>query len=120
MRGTVSIVLPAGTQLPVTLSLLVPVQQEIPIELDVEVYIPLVETELAQPFQNLQNLFAPLVNGLNNLPGRWADVPTFTIKTINGEYSGDNNLLRDTEGRQNAWDCSVWNGRECQADELAQ
>lgn len=68
INGTVSLSLPAGTQLPVALDLIVPVNQEIPVQLDVAVDIPLDETELGQPFGDLQAIFTPLDGLLNDLP----------------------------------------------------
>jgi hypothetical protein len=69
INGTVSLNLPAGTELPVALDLVVPVNQTIPVQLDVAVDIPLDETELGQPFGDLQAIFTPLDDLLTNLPG---------------------------------------------------
>lgn len=68
INGQVSIELPKGLILPVELSLEVPVEQTIPISLDVQVEIPLDETELGTPFGTLQSLFQPLDKLLNGLP----------------------------------------------------
>ena len=68
INGNVAINLPAGLQLPVWLDLTVPVSQSVPVNLAVEVNIPLDETELGPPFQQLQGLFAPLDNLLQGLP----------------------------------------------------
>lgn len=68
INGQVSIELPKGLILPVELSLEVPVEQTIPISLDVQVEIPLDETELGSPFGTLQSLFQPLDKLLNGLP----------------------------------------------------
>lgn len=68
INGTVSLNLPAGTTLPVALNLVVPVNQEIPVQLDVAVDIPLDETELGQPFSDLQAIFTPLDGLLTDLP----------------------------------------------------
>ncbi len=68
INGNVAINLPAGLQLPVRLDLTVPVSQSVPVNLAVEVNIPLDETELGPPFQQLQGLFAPLDNLLQGLP----------------------------------------------------
>ncbi|MCJ7626043.1 MAG: hypothetical protein MUO76_21335 [Anaerolineaceae bacterium] len=53
------IILPAGTQLPVHLSLVVPVDQNIPVDLIVYVDIPLSQTDLHEPFQGLQFVVEP-------------------------------------------------------------
>lgn len=69
INGTVALQLPAGLELPVALSLVVPVSQTIPVHLAVSVDIPLRETELGQPFGDLQAIFSPLDQFLTNLPG---------------------------------------------------
>ncbi|MDJ0756028.1 MAG: hypothetical protein QNJ45_21045 [Ardenticatenaceae bacterium] len=66
--GNVALTLPEGTELPVQLTLDVPVDQTIPINLPVDVNIPLDETELGQPFNRLQALFSPLNDLLGGLP----------------------------------------------------
>jgi hypothetical protein len=68
INGQVSLTLPAGLQLPVQLSLEVPVDQTIPVQLAVDVQIPLSETELGKPFNDLQGIFGPLDATLGNLP----------------------------------------------------
>jgi hypothetical protein len=68
INGVVSLELPAGMTLPIALSLNVPVSQTVPVSLAVDVLIPLNETELGQPFAELQGLFAPLDNLVTNLP----------------------------------------------------
>ncbi len=68
IRGIVAIELPANLPLPVQLALEVPVDQQIPVALSVDVNIPLQETELGQPFDQLQQLFAPLNRLLTSLP----------------------------------------------------
>jgi hypothetical protein len=68
INGNVSLQLPAGMQLPVAMALSVPVSETVPISLNVAVDIPMRETELAQPFSNLQQLFTPLDTMLEQLP----------------------------------------------------
>lgn len=68
------IILPAGTQLPVHLSLVVPVDQSIPVNLDVSVDIPLNQTELHEPFIGLQQTIAPYYEMIDKIPGTWAEV----------------------------------------------
>ena len=53
------IILPAGSELPIHLVLTVPVDEMIPVVMEVEVDIPLDETELHEPFQNLQRTIQP-------------------------------------------------------------
>ncbi len=66
-----NIILPAGTQLPVALSLTVPVDQKIPVNLMVNVDIPLAETELHPPFVGLQEVVKPYYTLLEDLPDSW-------------------------------------------------
>ena len=66
--GTVNIVLPEGQPLPVSLDLLVEVDQEIPVVLDVPVDIKLSETDLGTPFNRLVENFGPLTGFLKGLP----------------------------------------------------
>jgi hypothetical protein len=54
-----TIVLPAGTTLPVYLNLTVPVDTTVPVVLDVAVDIPLAETQLHDPFSGLQEVVKP-------------------------------------------------------------
>lgn len=99
ITGTVDITLPAGTPLTIDLTLLVPVEQQIPVVLNVPVDIPLSETQLSVPFTNLRNLLEPYVKMLDNLPSAWDEVPEFTFDTLNGETD----LLRETEGSRDPW-----------------
>lgn len=66
-----NIVLPAGTELPIHLTLDVPVDQEIPVNLDVNVDIPLEDTELHKPFSGLQTVVSPYLKLLDSLPNSW-------------------------------------------------
>lgn len=68
INGQVYLSLPEGLELPVYLSLDVPVDQTIPVQLAVEVDIPLSETELGGPFNKLRALFEPLAKLLGGLP----------------------------------------------------
>ncbi len=67
------IVLPAGTRLPILLSIVVPVDQQIPVNLAVKVDIPMNKTELHTPFVGLQGVVAPYYFMLDNLPDSWAE-----------------------------------------------
>ena len=73
-RAATNIILPAGTKLPVQLDLTVPVDQQIPVNLMVEVDIPLEQTELHEPFTNLQHVIEPYYTLLNGLPSSWTEV----------------------------------------------
>jgi len=54
-----TIVLPEGTNLPIYLNLTVPVDQTVPVALNVEVDIPLEQTQLHEPFSGLQEVVKP-------------------------------------------------------------
>jgi hypothetical protein len=54
-----NIILPEGTELPIHLVLTVPVDEMIPVEMLVDVDIPLAETELHDPFVKLQRTIQP-------------------------------------------------------------
>jgi hypothetical protein len=66
-----TIILKAGTTLPVSLNIEVPVDTEIPIHLDVPVTIPLKDTELHAPFVGLQNVISPYNDLLGEAPDSW-------------------------------------------------
>ncbi len=66
--------LPAGSTLPIYLTLVVPVDQEIPIDLDVAVDIPLNQSDLHTPFTGLQEVVDPYVQNLQKLPDSWMEV----------------------------------------------
>ena len=68
-----TIKLAVGTRLPVALDLTVPVDQMIPVNLDVLVDIPLSQTELHKPFAGLQETIRPYYKLMNELPGNWGD-----------------------------------------------
>ena len=59
-RANTTIVLPQGTNLPITLNLTVPVNTTVPVTLNVPVDIPLSETQLHEPFAGLQEVVRPL------------------------------------------------------------
>lgn len=63
INGTVHLVLPQGQGLPVYLSTEVPVDQQLPVELEVDVAIPLKETDLGGVIQQLKDLLGPLQLG---------------------------------------------------------
>jgi hypothetical protein len=69
-----TILLPAGTALPVQLNLVVPVSQTVPVRLNVPVNIPLNQTQLHQPFGNLRDLFSPYADLLDTTPSSWGEL----------------------------------------------
>ncbi len=68
INGIVNLTLAEGMILPVALNLVVPVSQTIPVNLAVGVDIPLAQTELGRPFNDLQMIFHPLYGLLQGLP----------------------------------------------------
>ena len=77
-----SIVLKAGTVLPIALDITVPVETTVPVHLNVAVNIPLNQTELHQPFVGLQNVVSPYQSLLSGLPDSWSQV--FCLKDSQG------------------------------------
>jgi len=55
VNAPASVTLPAGTNLPIALNMAVPVQISVPVTLQIPVNIPLAQTELHQPFTDLQD-----------------------------------------------------------------
>ena len=69
-----TIVLPVGTRLPVALDLIVPVDEMIPVSLNVNVDIPLNQTDLHEPFVGLQEVVRPYYRMLDDTPGSWSEL----------------------------------------------
>lgn len=84
ITGTVDIVLPKDTILPVKLDLDVPVDQQIPISLTVGVDIPLNETELSEPFTGLEEVVNPYVELLDALPDDLGQTGDFAVDALRG------------------------------------
>lgn len=105
-NASVSLTLPAGTRLPVSLAFDLPVQQDVTVSLDVPVdlkvraVIPLNQTQIHDPVENLRLLFEPLVRALGNLPGDFSEVGTFAGQILSGNTP---NLLAETPYSQNPW-----------------
>lgn len=59
-QANTTIVLPAGTVLPIMLNLTVPVDKQVPVTLNVPVNIPLSATSLNDPFIGLQDVVRPI------------------------------------------------------------
>ena len=60
INGTVLMELSQGTDLPIHLSTMVPVSETVPVEMSVDVAIPLRETDLGGVIAQLRDLLAPL------------------------------------------------------------
>lgn len=85
INGNVALQLPAGLELPVYLSLDVPVDEQIAISLPVSVDIPLDETELGVPFNRLENLFIPLNDLLGGLPSSNEELTTRVTDSLTAD-----------------------------------
>lgn len=92
--------LPAGLELPVHLDLEVPINEELDVSLDVRAVIPLSETQLHDPINNLRLLFEPLVRALGNLPGDFNEAGQFVSDILGGNLP---NLLADTDYSRDPW-----------------
>jgi hypothetical protein len=68
INGTVYFELPQGTLLPVALNIMVPVSQTVPIDLAIDVNIPLDETEMGPPLMGLKEVIAPIEEFLSDFP----------------------------------------------------
>lgn len=100
INGTVSLQLPQGMALPVALDLDVPVDTMLPVSLDVRALIPVEETQLHDPIENLRRVLDPFVRGLDNLPGDASEGWAFLGQVISGNGP---DLLQPTDGSMYAW-----------------
>ena len=98
----VRLALPEGLELDVFLNLTVPVQETVPVDLDVRAVIPLQQTQLHDVAENLRLQLEPLAVALNNLPNDFGGA----IDLVGDVISGDAPDLLATEGCaycQNPW-----------------
>ncbi len=100
INGAVSIVLPTGLNLPVSLNLTVPVNDKLPISLNVPVNIKLQDTQLHDPFVQLENTLRPYVLLLSNLPDNWGGFWQMVGQTLTGNPP---NLLQPNQASENPW-----------------
>ena len=82
--GAVTLSLPKGLALPVELNVDVPVDEVIPVQLDVMVDIPLNETDLGPPFNELKDLFGPIDKMLRDLPSSNEDLIERVTTAVTG------------------------------------
>jgi len=105
-NASVNLTLPAGTRLPVSLAFDLPVQQnatvslDVPVDLKVRAVIPLDQTQIHDPVNNLRLLFEPLVRALGNLPDNFGQVGPFVSKIMSGNAP---DLMAETPYSQNPW-----------------
>jgi hypothetical protein len=69
INGTVHLALPKGQKLPVHMKMTVPVDEELPVIMDVPVTIPLKETELGPITARLQGLLRPWLDRFGEMLG---------------------------------------------------
>ncbi len=105
-NAQVALTLPEGLVLPVSLAFDLPVQQQVtvsldvPVNLDVRAVIPLSQTQLHDPVDNLRLLFEPIVRILGNLPDDFSGVGPFAGQLLSNNPP---NLLAETPYSQNPW-----------------
>jgi hypothetical protein len=96
----VNLSLPAGLELPVRLDLDVPIDHQLPVSLDVRAIIPISETQLHDPIQNLQLTFEPIARALYNLPSNFGEAGTMASNVLAGNWP---NLLAENDYSRNPW-----------------
>ncbi|MBE2267583.1 MAG: hypothetical protein IAE80_05080 [Anaerolinea sp.] len=99
-NASVNLSLPAGLQLPVRLDLDVPINEELDVALDVRAVIPIAETQLHDPINNLRLTFEPITRALFNLPDNFAEAGQFTVDLLSGRSV---NLMADTPYSLDPW-----------------
>lgn len=99
-NAVVNLSLPAGLSLPVHLDLDVPVDQQLDVALDVRAVIPLSETQLHDPFENLRLIFEPLALGLDNLPDNFDEAGVLVSDLLAGRTV---DLLAETDYARDPW-----------------
>ncbi|MDX2140223.1 MAG: hypothetical protein SF123_19210 [Chloroflexota bacterium] len=100
LGAVVSLNLPVGLELPVSLNFILPLNQELPVNLDVRAVIPLEQTQLHDPFENLRLMFEPLAVALHNLPNGFNEVPGFVGNALDADGV---NLLAPNAYSQQPW-----------------
>jgi hypothetical protein len=68
INGVVSLELPSGQALPVTLDFVVPVESSIPVEFSVPVEIALYDAGMGPAIEELRAVFQPITNFVQDLP----------------------------------------------------
>ncbi|MEO8396322.1 MAG: hypothetical protein ABI700_25240 [Chloroflexota bacterium] len=92
--------LPAGLELPVQLNLTVPVDTQLPISMDVRAVIPLNQTQIHDPVNNLRLVFEPIIRALYNLPNNFTDAGQMVSQVVSGQHV---DLLAENAYSKNPW-----------------
>jgi hypothetical protein len=108
VTANVNLRLPEGLELPVALDLNVPVRERLDVSLDVRAVIPLSQTQLADPIQNLGLLFEPLAIALHNLPSSFDQLGQTVGRILEGKPL--NLLATDGTGGINDQPYIAWAG----------
>lgn len=99
-NATVFLQLPEGLELPVRLDIDVPVNEELDIALDVRAVIPVSETQLHDPINNLRLLFEPIMRALGNLPDDFNEAGVLVGDILAGRLP---DLLAETDYSRDPW-----------------
>ena len=75
-----------GLELPVQLNLTVPVDTQLPISMDVRAVIPLNQTQIHDPVNNLRLVFEPIIRALYNLPNNFGDAGQMVSQVMSGQH----------------------------------
>ncbi len=92
--------LPAGLQLPVQLDLTVPVDQQIDVSMDVRAVIPLNQTQLHDPIDNLRLVFEPIARALYNLPNNFGEAGQMVGDLLAGKTV---DLMAESDYSRDPW-----------------
>jgi len=101
-NARVSLVLPAGSVLPVALDLNVMVEDTLPVALDVRAIIPIEDTQLHDVATSLRLVLEPIAVGMVNLPNNFGEAFTMIGDVLGGNPP---NLLAP-----NAYSLKPWQG----------
>jgi len=99
INGSVNIVLPVGLELPVALSLNVPVDDTLRVKLTVPVNIKIQDTQLNVAVDELRNVLRRYVLILDNLPSSWGEFWPFLARAGTGGV----NLLAEKTPTRDPW-----------------
>ncbi|MFQ3567134.1 MAG: hypothetical protein SNJ59_09035 [Aggregatilineales bacterium] len=96
----VQLELPEGLALPVALNLNVPVSETLDIALDVRAVIPVGDTQLHDPIENLRLTFEPIARVLHNLPDDYGVIATMMAASL---FGAGPDLLAENDYSRRPW-----------------